>query len=283
MNIISDTTCQLSLEQAKELDILLVANQIIIREETFKDYFDIDSFSLIKKLETDYPTTSQPAVGDIMALYEQTEGEDTIHITTGKGLSSEYEISCGLKNSMEANHVSVVNSHSVAGVNHYITLLARKLDQNNIPKEEILQRLEQCCSHSQSYVIPIDFKFLQKSGRLTPTAALISGLLKLKPVLAQSSDKQKIDKFAIARTWHGATQTIIQDLIKNNIDSSYKIYVLHADNPSAADDAIQSIKDAIDEADIESFVLSPAMICHGGPGCLLIQYVHKDTIDVQSN
>jgi DegV family protein with EDD domain len=282
MKIISDTTCQLSVPQAKELDILLVANQICLQEKSYKDYFDIDSLTLIKQLEDNFASTSQPAVGDIMELYEQTKNEDTIHITTGKGLSSEYDTACGIKASMDADHVSVFDSHSVAGVNHYITLLAYTLNQANLSKTEIIERLEACCSDSQSYVIPVNFKFLQKSGRLTAAGALIGGLFKLKPILAQSSNKLKIDKFALSRTWHGAIHTIVNDLIKKKIDSSYKIYVLHADNTTATNLAIDIINQAIPNADIVSFMLSPAMITHGGPQCLVIQYVRKDVLDLKA-
>lgn len=280
MRIISDTTCQVSVQQAENLDILLVANQIMLQEKTYKDYFDIDSPSIISKLENDFAKTSQPSVGDVMKLYEQTKPEDTIHITTGRGLSSAYDSACGIKNSMNAAHVEVFDSHSVAGVNHYITLLARKLDQANIPKSELITRLERSCSNSQSYVIPVNFQFLQKSGRLTVTAAVIGGLLKLKPILSQSPNKQKIDKFSIARTWNGALSTIVKDLIRNKVDSTYRIYVLHGDNQQAVDRAKQIIEREIPNADIISFMLSPAMITHGGPGCLVIQYVLKDTLDL---
>lgn len=280
MKIISDTTCHIPMAQAQELDILLLANLVMLNDKTYKDYLDIDSLSLIKLLENDFATTSQPAVGDVMELYEKTRPEETIHITTGKGLSSAYDSACGIKNSIQADHVAVFNSHSVAGVNHYITLLAHKLKENNLSRNDIIAHLERSCMASQSYVIPVNFNFLKKSGRLTPTAALIGGLLQLKPVLSQSTNKLKIDKFAVSRTWHGAINTIVQDLLKNNVDSSYRIYVLHADNQSAANTAIQMLEEAIPQADIVSFMLAPAMITHGGPGCLVIQYVLKDPIDL---
>lgn len=280
MNIISDTTCHLLPTQAQALDILLVANQISLLDYSYKDYLDIDSLSMIDLLHDNFASTSMPAIGDIMDLYEKTKGQETLHITTGKGLSSEYDSACGIKASMEASHVDVIDSHSVAGVNHYITLLARQLDRAGIHKQEIIQRVETCCTHSLSYVIPVNFKFLQRSGRLTPTAAIIGNFLKLKPILSQSKDKQKIDKFAIARTWHKAIAIIINDMLNKQVDSTYTIYVLHGNNLEATNLAINMIKEAIPHVDIVSFMLSPAMIVHGGPGCLVIQYVLKDPLDL---
>lgn len=276
MKIISDTTCHISKQEAKELDVILVANQIMYKDKVFRDYLDIDSAPFAKLLIDDFAKTSQPAVGEIMNAYEQTNGEATLHITTGDGLSSAFESACGVKKSMQADHVHVFHSNSVAGVNHYLTKLASKLNASNRSIDEIISRMSTCISQTQSYVIPTDFNFLLKSGRLTKTAAVIGGFLRLKPVLAQSTDKRKIDKFAIARTWHGAIKCVVNDLVKHGVDFNHKIYVLHAFNLQSAQLAIDTIKESIPKADIESFVLSPAMITHGGPGCVVIQSVLKD-------
>src|SRR5690606_20034439 len=136
--------------------------------------------------------------------------------------------------SINADHVHVFHSKSVAGVNKYLTLLACKLRDTNHSMDEIKKRLQACISLTQSYVIPTDFNFLLKSGRLTKTAAIIGGFLKLKPVLSQSNDKRKIDKFAITRTWHSALKCVVDDLVKQGVDFKHKIYVLHAFNLESA-------------------------------------------------
>lgn len=277
MKIISDTTCHVNQQEAKDKGIILVANQITYKNNVFRDYLDIDSVSFAELLHDDFAKTSQPAVGEIMDAYETTKPEETLHITTGDGLSSAYDSACAVKKSMQANHVSVFHSKSVAGVNRYLTLLASELNDADCSLDEIKKRLQTCISQTQSYVIPTDFNFLLKSGRLTKTAAIIGGFLRLKPVLSQSSDKRKIDKFAITRTWHSAIKCVVDDLMKHGVDFKHKIYVLHAFNAENAQLAIETIKERIVNADIESFVLSPAMITHGGPGCVVIQSVLKDS------
>ncbi len=278
MRIISDTTCHLSVDEAKQENIILVANQIMFQDKTYRDYLEIDSASFMKLLEHGFATTSQPAIGEVMEAYESTRPIETLHITTGKGLSSAYDSATGVKNSIQADHVSVFSSCSVAGPNRYLTLLASKLSQLNMTKAEIIERLQRCVNDTQSYVIPVNFKFLQNSGRLTAPAAILGGLLKLKPVMAQSDDKLKIDKFAITRTWPSAIKSVVDDLVKRGVDIRHKIYVLHAYNKESAAMAIQAIKDRITHADIESFVLAPAMITHGGPECVVIQYILKDEL-----
>lgn len=281
MRIISDTTCHLSANEAKERGILLIPNQIIHREQVIRDYLDISSSDFMELLKIDYAKTSQPAFGEVIEAYEKTAPEDTLHITTGDGLSGAYNNACSAKESIQANHVQIFHSRSVAGVNHYLTLLAHKLTTLDYSIQEIIQRLNRCVSQTQSYVIPTDFSFLQKSGRLTKTAAVLGGLLKLKPVMAQSEDKKKIDKFAINRTWQSAINSVIHDLVAKKVDVQHKIYVLHAFNEDIANQAIQAIKRSLGNVDIQSLLLSPAMITHGGPGCVVIQSVLKDSLDLK--
>lgn len=282
MKIISDTTCHVSMDDAQRLDICLIPNQIIVNEKLYKDYMDIDSLAFIELVKNTHPTTSQPAIGDILECYNQLQDEPAIHITTGAGLSSAYDVALAAKAETHASNLSVLHSRSVAGVNHYLTLLAHRLKAMQLTKDEIVARLKQSIANSNSYVIPTDFNFLLRSGRLTKAAAIIGGFLKLKPVLTQTADRRRIDRFSISRTWPSAIKTILDDLIKRGVDFKHKLYVLHADNPDAVQLAKQLIQQRWQHIEVESFMLAPSMISHGGPGCLVIQSVLKDETDIKN-
>jgi DegV family protein with EDD domain len=274
MRIISDTTCHLSLEEAALLKVRLVANQVMIGETTFKDYLDIDSNHFIELIKYHHPHTSQPSAGDIMVAYEE-ESVETLHITTGKGLSSAFDTACGVKKSIDIDYVTVFDSQSVAGVNRYLTQLAAHL-RDKVDFNSLIQRLNDCLKETQSYVIPVNFEFLKRSGRLTPTAAILGSFLNLKPIMAQSDDRQRIERFGVARTWHGAIKAVVDDLIKRGVTSKHRIYVAHAFNMESVTMAIEQIREKIQNADIETLMLAPAMITHGGPGSLVIQYILRD-------
>lgn len=274
MRIISDTTCHLSLEEAALLKVRLVANQVMIDETTYKDYLDIDSNHFIELIKYHHPHTSQPSAGDIMVAYEE-EAVETLHITTGKGLSSAFDTACGVKKSMDIDYVTVFDSQSVAGVNRYLTQLAAHL-RDKVDFNSLIQRLNDCLKETQSYVIPVNFEFLKRSGRLTPTAAILGSFLNLKPIMAQSDDRQRIERFGVARTWHGAIKAVVDDLIKRGVTSKHRIYVAHAFNMESVTMAIEQIREKIQNADIETLLLAPAMITHGGPGSLVIQYILRD-------
>jgi DegV family protein with EDD domain len=276
MRIISDTTCHFTTEEASASNVILVANQITVGERSYRDYLDIDSETFIKEIIGKTAQTSMPLLGDIVRAYESCGDEDTLHITTGKGLSSAYESACGLKNEMKKDNVFVFDSKSVAGPNRYLVQLAVRLSTTKVTLMQIVERMRKCVEECQSFVIPVDFSFLQHSGRLTPMAAKIGGFLQIKPVMAQSDDRQRIEKFSINRTWIGAINSIIDDLLKHDVNAKHRIYVAHALNPSIAKTAIDMLVKRIQNADIEVLKLAPSMITHGGPGCLVIQYILRD-------
>lgn len=280
MRIISDTACHLSVEEAKQADVILVANQVSIEDRNYRDYLEIDSMAFVQLLETGIARTSQPSVGDVMEAYDACVGEPTIHLTVGQGLSSAFESAQGVKHEMNAEHVRIFDTRSLAGPNRYLTLLASRLVKNaGYSIDQILEKLSKCAQESQSYVIPVSFEFLKRSGRLTPLAAKLGGYFQIKPIMSQSEDRQRIEKFGIERSWNHAIESIVLDLVKHQVDSRYRIYVAHAFNRKAVLLAISVIRKHIANADIEQLLLAPSMITHGGPGCLVIQYILKDPID----
>ncbi|MBV1709091.1 MAG: DegV family protein [Erysipelothrix sp.] len=274
MRIISDTTCHLSIQEADALGVRLVANQVIIGETTYKDYLDIDSDKFIELIKTRHPQTSQPSAGDIMIAYEE-KNTETLHITTGRGLSSAFDTACGVVKSMDIDYVTVFDSQSVAGVNRYLTQLAARL-KDKVDLNTLINRLNACLKETQSYVMPVNFEFLKRSGRLTPAAAILGSFLNLKPIMAQSSDRQRIERFGVGRTWHAAIKAVVDDLVKRGVNAKHRIYVAHAFNMESVNMAIEQIKEKIHDADIETLLLAPAMITHGGPGSLVIQYILRD-------
>ena len=140
----------------------------------------------------------------------------------------------------------------------------------NIEKE-ILKSVEL----SASFVIPADFEFLKRSGRLTPIAAKISAMVKIVPVMTQTEDMKRITLFTIKRSWKKATEAILEHLKKLGINEEYIIYVCHGGDLKAAEAVLAQIKGMFPKVDTEFMGLSPSMITHGGPGCVLIQAIRK--------
>lgn len=141
--------------------------------------------------------------------------------------------------------------------------------------KEIIDWVVQKSHETDSWLIPQDFGFLRRGGRMTPTAAAIGSVLKLKPVLTLTEDCKRLDKFAIKRTFTAAVKSIIDSLESKKFDKDYIFYVVHARAQKDCQTAVDMIRKAFPEVEIQTYELSHAFITQGGPQCVAIQYIKR--------
>lgn len=276
MRIITDTGSLMSQEQAKSLNVTLLPLQVEVSGKNFRDYFDLTTEAFVEMIRSAVPNSSQPAIGEVMAEYENPQ--EALHIAMTKGLSSTYDSALGVWNQMNAKHITLFNSKTLAGTQKYLVELAVRLSQkHNV--QEIVERMEACVASCQSFLVPVDFNFLKRGGRLSPMAATLSGFLHLKPIVTQVEGSQKLEKFGVARTWRNAADDIISHMVKQGVGLTHKIYVSHALNGDVAELMVERIKNRFNAIDIEVLPLSPVMVTQGGPGCVAVQYILKDDRD----
>ncbi|MGL4773566.1 MAG: DegV family protein, partial [Clostridium sp.] len=174
-----------------------------------------------------------------------------------------------------AKNIEVINSKTLCGPHRYLVNKALELVKEGKTKEEIVKIIYDLIETAKSFLIPNDFDYLVRGGRLSPLVGRIGSAIKLVPVMTITEDGKRLTKFTTKRTFSKAISKICDALIKEEVDSSYKIYVCHACNEVLANEAIEIIKENIKDADIESFLLTPAFTTQGGPGCVSVQYIKK--------
>ncbi len=274
MKLITDTGSMISQKQAEDLNIILLPLQVAVDGKNYRDYFELDSDDFIEMIKESNPTSSQPAIGEVMNAYESVE--EALHITMTKGLSATYDSALGVIEGNNIKHIKLFNSKTLAGTQKYLVELAAGLIEHT-PVEEIIERMNKCLTQCQSYLIPNDFGFLKRGGRLSPLAATLSGLIKLKPIVTQTEGSERLEKLGFGRTYNQAIDRIIEKMLENGVNLQHKVYISHAQNIEAANIAYKRIKDRIADIEIEIMNLSPVMITQGGPGCMAVQYILKDS------
>ena len=152
---------------------------------------------------------------------------------------------------------------------------AQKMKEEGHTAKEILAWLEKAAERTESFLIPQDFDFLRRGGRLTPMAATLGSVLKLKPIMTLTEDCKKLDKFAIKRTMKSAFRTVIDHLKEKQLDARHILYVSHADALEDAKAAAAQLKEAFKEVEIQILELSPVFATQGGPKCVAIQYIER--------
>ena len=219
-------------------------------------------------------STSLPALGKIEELFEQLkeQGYERIFaVPICSGLS-------GTINAMElcARNVGLafdyVDSCVTAVVQEYMVKLAKKSYEAGKDIEEIKALLNRIIDTTQTFILPSDLQHLKRGGRLTPLAAALGGLLKIKPILKINKDTNgKIDVADKVRTMHKAMDVVINMLKEKGVDDSYMITVAHADDPKEAEVYMNKVKAAFPNAKTQIIKLVSVVGVHTGRGCQAIQ------------
>lgn len=274
MKIITDTASLYTPEQGCELGLKVFPLSVSINGKTYREFVDIGSEEFLKEVKAGgIPTSSQPSVGEMIELFEE-ENEELIVLSMADGLSGTYQSTVGAKNSIkENNHIHVLNTQTLCGPQHYLVSKALKMKEEGFNTQQILNEMNRLIETSISFLIPSDFDFLKRGGRLTPLAATIGGMMKIIPVMTQTKDGKRLEKFTIKRTLKKAVEVIIDDLKTKGVNAEYIISVSHAGIKEKAEEVIEQIKASLPDCKIELWNLSPAFITQGGPDCIAIQAI----------
>lgn len=277
MRIVTDTGAMYSPEEGKELGFEVLPLNVSINGKTYREYVDIFSAEYLEIVKQGHiPISSQPSVGTTMDLFEQIKDEDTLVINMADGLSGTYQSTVGAKESVENNEkIHIINSLTLCGPQRYLVQKALKLREEGKTLQEIKDELQVSIDSETSFLIPSDFSFLKRGGRLTPLAATIGGMLKIVPVMIKTEDGRRIEKFAIKKSLKGGVKEAIKHLQSKGVNKEYNIYIPHAGVLDLATQVAKQIQESFPGSHIEILDLSPAFITQGGPGCFAIQAIKR--------
>lgn len=276
MKIITDSGSLFSPESGKALGVDVLPLNVIVDKKSYKEFVDIQSHEFLNLVKEGHiSSSSQPSIGETMELFEKYDGEDVLVIHMADGLSGTYQSTMSIKEDM--NHpekIHVINSMTLCGPEKYLVEKAVKLRDQGMGIDDLMKEIHKCIASEKSFLIPQDFNFLKRGGRLTPLAATVGGMLKIVPVMGKTSDGKRLEKFTIKKTIKAAVKEIIKALQEHGVDKDFMIYVSHGGVLEQAQSIVKQLQDAFENVKIELHELSPAFITQGGPGCIAIQTIH---------
>lgn len=276
VRIITDSSSLYTVEEGKAAGIEAIPLCITIGGCQERD-LQVNMEEFYQKIEDgQIPMSSQPPIGEVLEAFERFQGEPVINISMADGLSGTYQSACAAKG-MAKNQadITVFNSKTLCGPHNYLVTKAQMMAVEGLDTKRILAWLEAAAEKTESFLIPQDFSFLKRGGRLTPVAAAIGSMLKLKPILQLTKDGTRLDKFGIKRTMSSAVESLIKNLQKKQLGAQHLLYIAHGNVPKDAAYVKELFQKAYPELEIIILELSAAFVTQGGPRCLAIQYIER--------
>ena len=172
-----------------------------------------------------------------------------------------------------AEEITVVNSRTLCGPHRYMVERAVAMAQDGATLEELLQWLNRRMDTAKSFLIPADFDYLRRGGRLSPLVSQVGKMVGLAPIMTQTDDGCRLTVASIRRGYNAAVKYVAEALQKKGIGEGWRVYIAHAAEAAKVELTLKTLTQALPGANIQVVDLSPAFITQGGPGCLAIQYV----------
>ena len=282
--VVTDSNSGITQAQAKEMGITVLPMPFMIDGETYYEDITLTQEQFYQRLKDNSDiSTSQPTPDSIMKLWDELlkEYDQIVHIPMSAGLSGSCATAMMLAGEDEyEGNVFVVDNHRISVTQYQSVKDAMMLADMGMDGAQIKKRLEETAADSVIFVTVDTLKYLKKGGRITPAAAALGTLLRIKPVLIILGEK--LDSFAKARTIKQA-KTLMMNAIQKELDERLHdseckdchLAIAHSDNEEAALEFKKEVEERFPDADIYLAPLSLSIACPIGPGSLALTATRK--------
>lgn len=284
--IMTDSNSGITQKEAQELGIFVLPMPFTIGGQEYEEDINLSQEEFYDKLMNDVDVfTSQPAAGEVTKFFDNIlkDFDEIVHIPMSSGLSGSCQTATMLASEEEyAGKVFVVNSQRVSVTQKCDVLDAVELVKQGKSAQEIHDILMENKLNATIYITVNTLEYLKKGGRITPAAAALGGLLKIKPILTIQGEK--LDSFQKTRTMAKAQKIMIDAAMKDiheRIDPHHndmrdaRIMIAYTFDKDQALEFKKQVEEAFPNHEIICDPLSLSISCHIGPHSLAIAACRK--------
>ena len=286
--VITDSNAHITPQEAEKLGISVVPMPFMIGDETFYEGITLSREEFYAKMESGASiVTSQPSPSDVMKIWDDAlkTHDEVVYIPMSSGLSGSCQSARMLADDYDGK-VQVVNNQRISVTQKRSVLDALEMAEMGMSAAQIREELEHVKYESSIYIMLDTLYYLKKGGRITPAAAAVGTLLRIKPVLQIKGER--LDAFSKARTMNQGKNIMI-NAMKHDIETLYGgtdkenvwLYAVQGNVPDQFAEFSQEVRAAFPAFNVQDDVLSLSIACHIGPGALAIACskkipLHKD-------
>jgi DegV family protein with EDD domain len=283
--VVADSTSYLPPELLAKHEIGIVSLYVGLEgdQQREAEITDLDAFYERLRLSDEAVTTSQPSVGDFLAVWEPTlaEGRELVSIHLASGISGTYETALQARerliaDGMGGERVHVCDSRTGAGGMGLMILGAAHAAERGASGEETLAAANELRDSLKIWFAVDTLEYLRRGGRIGAARAWIGSTLKIKPILTLEEEITPIER---VRTRSRAFERLLGYARQRHDDGCDTWVVQHVQDPEAADRLIGACREIFGSDPIFTGEIGPVIGAHTGPGLLGVGGVPPSTID----
>ncbi len=273
---ITDTAAQLDESFIEKHHVHILPLSVVFEDGAFKEGIDLTQDEFYEKLTEakNPPKTSQPAIGEMVALYEslQQQGYDcAIALHVSSGMSGTFETSQSAAQMVDFKVYPIDSKIGSYPMIKMIEIGSELIEQGH-DVEEVVTAIKKMTNNTELVFIPVNLKQLHRSGRVSGTQAFLSSLLNIK-VIITFEDGKPVMKEKV-RAYKRARKNIT-DLLRSDINKGTvpEIAVIHCNNTSDANTWRDELLQEFPTLKIQVLPLSVCVGVHAGEGTTGLSWV----------
>lgn len=278
--IVTDSTAYLSKAEQAMYNIKIVHMPVVIDGKNYDEGLNISTTEFYEKLQNakSFPSTAQPAMGEMINLYNQLadEGYDAvISIHLASTISGFYNSLVTLAPTMENIKVIPYNSKITVKLMGNLVIEAAKLVQKYDDIDVILQKLDVIRDTIDEIFVVDDLQNLVRGGRLSNASAFLGSLLKIKPLLTFDNQSNEIVAFDKVRSRKKAlkrTETLFDEAVKK-VNYPVKALVINGNDAEAGHEWKEKLQQIYPDMTIEESYFGPVIGTHLGNKSLALGWM----------
>ncbi|MFS0645855.1 DegV family protein [Siminovitchia sp. 179-K 8D1 HS] len=274
VKIITDSSCDLSREEAKKLGVNIVPLTISIGEQSYEDGVDITPGAFIEEMKRAamLPKSSQPSSGEFASIYEELskDGSELLSIHLSGKLSGTVATAKMAADSANAK-VTVIDSSFISKALAFQVREAAMMAKNAFSSKEIVEKINLVRKNTRLFVVVDTLENLVKGGRIGKGRALIGSLLNIKPIaVLEEGEYSPVGK---VRSHSQAISFIMSRFVEDIKGKTLKYAgIAHADGLKFAEKLKHQIEQTTGFQSVEINITSPVISTHTGRGAIGFSY-----------
>lgn len=278
IKIITDSTSDISKEEAIELDINVVPLKVFIDNEEYLDGETIthDEFYTKLKEAKEFPTTSQPNPEQFLKYFEMAKNENdtVIAILISSKLSGTTQSAKIAKELSGYDDIYIIDSlNTITGLRLLVEYAVKLRDEGKSPSD-IVNTIEQAKNRIVLTAFVDTLDYLHKGGRLSKTSAIIGTILNIKPLIYLKDGELGV--FGKARGINGAINQVVDSIKeRDEIDDTMPVYFGYTHIKDACLEFKKLAEDKYGLKDTRIHSIGAIVGAHVGEGAAAVVYLHK--------
>ncbi|MFJ8261125.1 DegV family protein [Rummeliibacillus sp. NPDC094406] len=273
---VTDTAALLNEDFIKEHNIHVLPLSVVFEDGVLRETVDMTQDEFYDKLRKTkaHPKTSQPAIGEMVSLYEKLKEDGytcAIAVHTSSQLSGTYQssIAAGEMANFKVYSIdSKIGSYPMMKMIEY----GQKLIKEGQDVEYVVKKIQDVTDQTALSFIPSSLSQLHKSGRVTGTQAFLSNLLNIKLVISFDNGKvemkEKVRTFCKAKKY--VTDQFREEMQKNPME---EVAIIHCNNEKEATGWKADLQEEFPNLNTLVLPLSAAVGVHAGEGTTGLSWV----------